>query len=168
MEVTELPIVSEVKPLQLQNASWSMVETAFGMVMDVSPVHPKKAHHLMVVTEFGIVMEFSPIQLRKASIPMDKTVLGMIVFLQPDMSSLVAVLIIALQLLRLSYTVLPLSTTMDARLEAGKGLRPIYETELPMLRAVSPLQPVNARSPMVVTEFGIERVPVSPVQLLKA
>ena len=65
----------------------------------------------------------------------------MVVFLHPTISVLVAVSIIALQLLRLSYTVLPLETVIE----------------------VSPLQPENAPYPIVVTVFGMV-TEVSPLQ----
>ena len=58
---------------------------------------------------------------------------------------LVAVSIIALQLLRLSYTVFPLETVIE----------------------VSPLQPVNAKSPIEVTEFGMIN-DAKPLQLENA
>ena len=50
-----------------------------------------------------------------ASSPMDVTLLGMVVFLQPAISVLSEVRIIALQLSRESYSVLPSSTTIDVR-----------------------------------------------------
>jgi hypothetical protein len=59
--------------------------------------------------------------------------LGMTVFWQPRTSTLSAVLMIALQLSRESYTVFPLSTAMEVR----------------------PLQPWKASSPMLVTELGM-------------
>ena len=45
------------------------------------------------------------------------TLLGIMVFLHPNMSELVDVLMIALQLLRESYSVLPGSTMMEVRPE---------------------------------------------------
>ena len=79
MLVTELGIVTDVKPMQLQKASSPMLVTELGIVTDVKPSQPRKAYSPMLVTE-----------------------LGMIVFLHPVISVLVAVSIMALQLLRLS------------------------------------------------------------------
>ena len=59
--------------------------------------------------------------------------LGIIVFEQPNDKEFEAFLIIALQLLRESYTVFPDSTTIEFR----------------------PLQPRKANVPMLVTLFGI-------------
>jgi len=73
------------------------------------------------------------------------TELGMAVFMQPAINVLVAVSIMALQLLRESYFGLSLATEMVARLE----------------------QPENANGLMVVTELGMLMV-VRPLQLLNA
>lgn len=68
------------------------------------------------------------------------TVLGITVFLQPAISLFVAVSMMALQPLRLSYTVFPASTTIEA-----KSLQPLNElsievTELGMVIDVRPSQ----------------------------
>ena len=73
--------------------------------------------------------------------PIEVTELGMIVFLHPLINVFVAVSIMALQFSRESYTELPLSTFM----------------------LVKPLQPVNAQSPISVTELGMMTL-VKPVQ----
>ena len=49
----------------------------------------------------------------KAHSPMVVTVLGIVVVLHPNINVLLDVSIIALQLSRLSYTVLPASTVME-------------------------------------------------------
>ena len=51
----------------------------------------------MLATELGIVMEVKPLQLLKAPSPMLVTELGITVFMQPEISVLVEVSIIALQ-----------------------------------------------------------------------
>ena len=109
--------------------------------MLVSPVQPLNAERPMLVTLLGIVMLVSPLQSSNAELPMLVTLLGITVFLQPETRVLVSVSIIALQSSRLSYFVLLPSTTM----------------------LVSPLQPLNALSPMLVTLLGIVML-VSPEQ----
>ena len=79
-----------------------MLVTELGMVREVRPLQPKKAPPPMLVTELGMVTELRPLQPKKASSPMLVTELGMTVFWHPTMRVLSAVLIIALQLLRLS------------------------------------------------------------------
>jgi len=43
MEVTELGMVTEVRPLQLEKALSSMLVTELGMVTEVRPLQPLKA-----------------------------------------------------------------------------------------------------------------------------
>lgn len=69
----------------------------------------------MVVTLFGIVMSVSPAQSANANAPILLTPSGITVVLHPEISEFDALTIMALQLLRLSYTVLPLSTTIELR-----------------------------------------------------
>ena len=84
------------------------------------------------------------------------TELGMVVDWQPVISVLVAVSIIALQLLRESYTVLPLSTTMEVREEhQANAYLPMLVTELGMVMEVREEQPENAQLPILVTELGM-------------
>ena len=93
------------------------------------------------MTELGISTEVRPLQPENAANPMEVTELGISVFLQPATKVFVAVLMMALQLSRLSYVVLPESTTIVSR----------------------PLQPENAEFPMEVTESGIS-TEVRPLQ----
>ena len=79
-----------------------MLVTELGMVTLVRPVQPEKAPPPMLVTELGMVTLVKPVQPEKATNPMLVTELGMVVFLHPAISVLVAVSIIALQPLRLS------------------------------------------------------------------
>ena len=69
----------ETRSLQLENALPCIELTEPGIVMDVKPLQPLNASNLIAVTELGIT-----------------------VFLQPATNLLVAVSMIALQLLRLS------------------------------------------------------------------
>jgi hypothetical protein len=68
----------------------------------------------MLIIEFGIVIDSSFLQRAKASVPMLFIELGMNVLTHPRMSSLVAVSIIALQLLRESYFGFCLSIVIDS------------------------------------------------------
>ena len=89
-------------------------------------------------------------------------------FLHPDMSVLVEVLIIALQLPRLSYMVLPFSTTTLVRPEQPqKASLPMLVTLLGIVTIVRLEQPEKASLPMLVTLLGIVTL-VRPEQLEKA
>ena len=79
-----------------------MLVTLSGMVIEVREEHREKAPPRMLVTLFGIVIKVRKEQPEKAPLPMTVTLLGIIVFLQPAISVLVAVSIIALQFSRLS------------------------------------------------------------------
>ena len=92
MVVTPLPMVAEVRPLQPEKADSPIDVMLLGMMTEMRLLHPKKAKEAM-----------------------DVTLLGMVVFLQPCIKVLLAVSIIALQLSRESYFVLPLSTLMEVR-----------------------------------------------------
>ena len=133
--VTLLGIVTEVKE-QPQKACSPMLVTLLGIVTEVRDPHQLKAPSPMLVTLLGIVTEVKE-QPQKAFTPMLITLLGMIVFWQPAMRVLEAVSIIALQFSRLSYTVLPLSTTIDINEEqAAKALCPILVMLLGMVMEV--------------------------------
>ena len=92
MVVTLLGIVTEVKPLQLSKASLPIEVTLLGMGTEVRPLHPEKA-----------------------ASPIEVTLLGMVVFFAPLINVFVAVSIMALQLPRESYFVLPASTLNEVR-----------------------------------------------------
>ena len=89
-----------------------MLMTDEGMVMLVKPVQLLNAYFPMLVTDSGMVMLVKPLQPENASFPMLVTDEGMVVVLQPATRVLLAVAIIALQLSRESYFVLPASTLM--------------------------------------------------------
>ena len=72
------------------------------------------------------------------------------------MSVFVDVLMIALQLSRLSYTVFPLATLMEVSPEQqAKAPSPILLTKAGIVTEFRPLQPLKALSPILVTEFGM-------------
>ena len=96
-----------------------------------------KAKAPIDVTLLGIVNDVRPEQTSKAAYPIDVTLLGITVFSHPAIRVLVAVFMIALQLSRESYTVLPFSTDMDVRPEqAPKELASIEVTLLGMVTDV--------------------------------
>ena len=80
---------------------------------DVLPINEAWA---ILLTEFGIDIEVRSLKSHIELYPIDATEFGIIVVLHPAINSFVAVSIIALQLLRESYTVFPLSTIIDIRL----------------------------------------------------
>ena len=137
-----------------------------GILMDVNP-HAEKALLPMDVTLLGIVMDVSPLQYSKAFLPILVTLLGIIVSLHPDKIVLVAVLMMALQLSRESYMVLPFSTLIEVRLQPEKAETPMLVTLLGMVTEVKPLQPEKAKSSMYLTLLGIV-TEVRPLQLWKA
>jgi hypothetical protein len=78
--------------------------------------------------------------------------LGMAVFMQPAINVLVAVSIMALQLLRESYFGLSLATEMAARLEQPENAPSSIEvTELGMVMSVRLEQLPNAKKSIEVT-----------------
>ena len=67
IEVTELEMIIEVKPLQPKKASYPILVTLLGMVMgDVSPLQSLKAEIPILVTPLPNVTDFSPLQFVKA------------------------------------------------------------------------------------------------------
>ena len=84
--------------------------------MEIRPLQPENALFSMLVTLLGIVMEVRPVQPEKAKLPIEVMVLGIVEFLHPFIRVLVSVSMIALQLLRESYLGLPASIFIEARL----------------------------------------------------
>ena len=147
-----------------------METTLLGIVTDVRP-QPWKAPLAILVTELGIAMEVRSLKPQIELYPIDVTEFGMIVVLHPAINSFVAVSIIALQLLRESYTVFPLSTIIDVRLlQLINGLSPfvfaISVTELGIV-TVDILQLAKALPSMRLMELG-SSIDVRPVQSIKA
>mgnify|MGYP003327605298 CR=1 FL=1 len=111
----ELGIVTEVRAVQPEKAEPPMLVTLLEMVTEVRPLQPLKADCPMLVTLLGIVTEVKPLQPEKAESPILVTLLGIVELLQPRIRVFVAVSIIALQLLRQSYLLLPLATVIEVR-----------------------------------------------------
>ena len=89
---------------------------------------------------------------------------GMVVVLQPATRVLLAVSIIALQLSRESYFVLPASTLMLVKpVQRSNAYLPKLVTDEGMLTLVRPVQSLNAPCPMLVTDEGMVML-VKPVQ----
>ena len=86
--------------------------TELGIVTLVKPLQPWNAPSPMEVTELGIVTLVKPLQSSNAEERMEETELGMVVDLHPAISVLVAVSIMALQLSRESYFGFPELTIM--------------------------------------------------------
>ena len=115
---TALPSATckEVRLLQPLNTQLPTLVTLAGIVMEVRLLQPQKARSPILVTPSGMVMEVRPYQPSKALPPMLVTFSGMTVLEHPTMRVLLFVWIIALQLLRESYTALPSATFKEVRL----------------------------------------------------
>ena len=151
-------IFTDLRPSQPLKASSPISVTEAGMVILVKPVQPLKAYSSISVTELGMTMLVRPVLSLKASHPIFVTELGITVFLQPAINSLVAVLMIALQLSRESNFLFPSETSMlVSPVQPPKALTPISVTELGMTMLVSPVQPSKALFPISVTELEIGR-----------
>ena len=77
-----------------------MAVTELGMVTVVKPLQPKNAASPMAVTELGMVTLVKSLQRLNADSPMEVMEMGIIVFLQPVIKVFEAVSMIALQLSR--------------------------------------------------------------------
>ena len=155
IEVTELGIIVFLHPLinvfvavsimALQFSRESYTELPQSTIKLHKPLQPPNALSPIEVTELGMVTLVKPLQYWNAYLPIEVTDLGMIVFLHPLINVFVAVLIMALQFSRESYTELPLSTFMLVKpLQASNDPLPIEVTELGMVTLVKPLQSENA------------------------
>ena len=84
------------------------------------------------------------------------TVLGMTVFLQPKISELLLVLMMALQLFRESYTVLPSDTVILAILvQPLSNISALVLIPLPTCILIRLMQSANNCVPIVITESGM-------------
>ncbi len=117
--VTLLGMVTEVKE-QPKKAKYPMFFTLSGMLTEVKFKQSRNAYSFMLFTLLGISIEVKFMQPEKEYPPMIVTLLGMVVFLQPDISVLDEVSIMALQLLRESYLGLFTSTFIVVRLEQSE------------------------------------------------
>ena len=125
MEVTLLGIIVFLQPainvfvavsmMALQSLRESYFVLPLSTLMEVRQLQPENADPSMDITLLGISIEVKLLQPQKAVPSKDVTLLGIIVFLQPAIKVFVAVSMIALQSLRESYFVLPLSTLMEVR-----------------------------------------------------
>ena len=110
----------------------------------------------MLATLSGMFIDVRPRQNSKALSPMLVTLAGMTVFLHPKTKLLSIVFIMALQLLRLSYTLFPFATTIDVRpLQPEKVFIPILVTPSGIFISVRLLHPQKATAPMLVTLAGM-------------
>ena len=122
----------------------------------------------MLVTLSGIFIDVRPEQSEKAEEPMLVTLSGMTVFLHPATRVFVAVHIIALQLLRLSYIGLSDATMMDVKPEQPlKAELLMLVTLLGIFIDVRPVQSLNVSISMLVKLSG-RVMEVRPEQPLKA
>ena len=152
--VTELGISIDFKAVQKVNASTPIVMTELGISIEVKALQPEKDELPILVTELGIVILVN-VQLRNAYAPMLVTLVGITEFLHPEIKVLVSVLMMALQLSRLSYTVLPCSTLMVVRFgHASKAVATMSVTEAGMVMLVKP-ERAKAKFPMLSTFSGI-------------
>ena len=118
----------------------------------------------MLVTLLPIVTLVRQLQPENAEYPMLVTPLGIIVLLHPFISVFEYVSIKALQLSRLSYSGFPLSTTiLVSPLQPLNAPSPMLVTLLGITMLVRPLQPENAELPMLVTLLGIVTL-IRPLQ----
>ena len=90
------------------------------MAIDFNSVQCWKAYLSILVTELGMIID-EILEYLKASSPMVVTVLGIVEEAHPRMRVLVAVLMMALQLLRESNVVLPDATLMEVSPEHPKN-----------------------------------------------
>lgn len=135
--VTDSGMVTEVRCLHSSKVKLSMVVTLDGISIEMSPLL-LKALAPIDVTELGMVMDVSPVQPSKAFGPIALTVLGIIVVLVPIINVASDFLIMALQLLRLSYIALPDTTFREvSRVQPSKALLEMDVTVLGMETEVS-------------------------------
>ena len=91
-----------------------MLVRLLGSVIEVKPQF-SNASFSMLTTPLGMVIDFRFERLSKAYWPIEVTLLGIEVFVHPHTKVLVAVSMMALQLLRESYFVLLASTFIEVR-----------------------------------------------------
>ena len=124
--------------------------------MNSNEEQPLNAYSPIEVTPSGMTMNSNEEQPLNAYPPIEVTLLGMTVDPQTISSSLVAVLMIALQLSRESYTGLSGLTTIDSNEE--QPLNASYPTEVTLSGITidsNEEQPMNALYPIEVTLSGI-------------
>ena len=147
----------DIKLEHSSNAQRPIEVTLSGKVIDVKLEHPENAPLAIEVTLSGIVIDVKLEQPENAYSPIEVTLLGIIVDLQPTISSLLSVCIIALQLFLESYTLLFSSTFMDVRLgQSSNVVLPLIEVTLSGIVIEVKLEhPENAPLAIEVTLSGI-------------
>ena len=126
------------KPLEPIEVQFSALK-----LTSVKSEQPSNATSPIQVMELGIVIDVKP-EPWNAKRSIDVTELGIIVFLQPTIRVFLDVEIIALQLSRESYVILPLSTfTSDNPEQFPNAVLSINVTEFPIVTEVNPEQPQN-------------------------
>lgn len=114
-----------------------------GIVIFVSPLQPENAEYPMLVTQSGIVIVVSLLQLENAEYPMLVTQSGIVMLVNPEHSEKAELSMIF---------PLVILTTKDVGLAClATALTFVAEPVI----LVSPLQPLKAKLPMVVTLSGI-------------
>ena len=153
-----------VSAVQFSKVLFSMIVKFWGNLTVVRFTQSENVFSSILVTVLGISMDMSPLHPLNARSTMAVTPLGTKLFLQPAISSLVAVSMIALQFSRLSYVGLPSSTMMlSSPLHSANAPFLIVVILLGILMLVSPVQPLNIYNPMFVHLSGTVKF-VSPVQ----
>ena len=131
--------------MQLLKAPRPIEVTLFGIFIVVKPVQAEKAFLPIEVTLLGIVTEVRPVKLMKAPSPMEVTLFGINEFLQPAIKVLVDVSMMALQLSRESYVVLPDATVIVVKLMLpAKGVVKISFTVLGIVTDIIPVHSLKA------------------------
>ena len=136
-----------------------MLSTLSGIINALSHELPQKAYFPMILTPSGNIASVNVIS-RNALAPIVVTSCGTIVVEQPTISVLLAVLMMALQLFRESYTEFPSATFKDFRLvQQTNAFSPILSTLAGMARDSKLLQLANASSSITFndSERTIER-----------
>ena len=151
---TPLPIITDVRASQKAKAKPFMAVTPSGIVIEVSDVHPSKADSPMRVTLLGIAIEAMCFLPRNAFGDIAVIPSGIMVVLLPASKVFVLVMMMALQLLRLSYVGLPSSTTIVESGQRENARSPIEVTLFGMTIEVKE-QDSKVYVPILVTVFGI-------------
>ena len=86
IDVTELGMLTDVKPLQPWKALFPIEVTELGIAIELKPEQELKAPPSIVVTELGIVTEARPLQPLKAALPIEVTEFGIVTEVNPQIS----------------------------------------------------------------------------------
>ena len=156
MEVTELGMIIEVRPLQPWKEKAPIVSRLLGKEIPHKLVQPEKAETPIVVTLYGISIDDNCLRPANALSPIAFTLEGMEELLQPSIIVLVLVSIIALQLSRESYLLFFESTIIDDKLlQPEKTPLEMDVTFSGIVMVIKLSQLWNAPSPIEFTLWGI-------------